>query len=235
MYLAESLVNENWVVTGVGSRSVEDVRLSPQIRYLKCDFNQSGEILRLATEMDHVPDVIINAAAMRKPAPYDSNSLEGLEQLIRINAVAPYIITQALLARKAEDQRCSVIMINSEAAYHSYADIAPYSASKAALLALARALADSTIGTKAAVSTIVLGPLANVDRRESLGRIARDRGLTESSVTEAYVRKQNPRLVITDLIDFDQVLKCVHFICALGQTANGMVCRLDGGASGIVF
>jgi NAD(P)-dependent dehydrogenase (short-subunit alcohol dehydrogenase family) len=234
-HLARSFADREWQVTGVGRQPASEASLPAGVRYLRCDLSAGTEIDELATKLDDLPDLIVNNAAIHAPPGADGPNFDYVEQMMRVNAVAPFLLTRALLLQKAEERPCTVIMLNSEAAYHTAVGIGTYSASKAALLAFTRALADEFKGKNASIATVVLGPLANDDKRHRLQKLAAQKSMNEQEITAFFLKRWNPNMVVDQLIDFDKVLQSILFIESLGATANGMICRLDGAASGTLF
>jgi hypothetical protein len=82
------------------------------------------------------------------------------------------------------------------------------------------------------VATLLLGPLADERKLHELSEIARRRGTSTAEVTKAFLRKANPSYVTDSLIDLDACFRSVEYIAGLGRSANGMVCRVDGGSAG---
>jgi NADP-dependent 3-hydroxy acid dehydrogenase YdfG len=84
-------------------------------------------------------DVLIHAAGVIVPARMESAHIEDFDLQYRVNVRAPYRITQALLPllRKSRGQ---VVFINSSAARRAGAGVGQYSATKAALTAVADSL-----------------------------------------------------------------------------------------------
>jgi hypothetical protein len=87
-------------------------------------------------------------------------------------------------------------------------------------------------GTPAAVASLVLGPLATPQRTAELRQLAHRHNRPVEELAAYALKKSNPDLVLTDFIDLDACFSSVEYIVGLGATANGMVCRLDGGSAG---
>jgi NAD(P)-dependent dehydrogenase (short-subunit alcohol dehydrogenase family) len=158
--------------------------------------------------------------------------VDDLERMFRINAFAFYIAIRAYCARPHLAPFCSCVVVNSDSIYHAGDQTGAYAASKAALRVLTASLADSCRTTNASVATLLLGPLADTAKRAHLAALAQKRAVTEEALTREYLRRSNPFLVIEQLIDLDACYESVRHMVALGKTANGMLCKLDGGSSG---
>lgn len=77
-----------------------------------------------------------------------------------------------------------------------------------------------------------LVPLADDKKRMEFRAIAQKRGMTEDQVLRPFLERSNPSFVIKSLIQYGPCLQSIKYIASLGQAANGMMCKLDGGSSG---
>lgn len=84
-------------------------------------------------------DVLVHAAGDYSMGGVAEVPVEFLDRLLRVNLLAPYALTRALLPalRRTQGQ---VVFVNSSAALHPSAGVAAYAASKAGLRAFADAL-----------------------------------------------------------------------------------------------
>lgn len=215
-------------VVAIGRKPPDDPAVPTGVEYIQADLADPDAPKRIVARLARRPSLILHSAVS-----YPSAETE-LETLFQINTFAPVRLTRAVLAKHydADAPVCSVVTVNSEAISNADAASGPYAASKAALRVMAAALAHEARDVNAAVATLMLGPLANSYKREELARVAARKGIEVAAVTRLFLRKSNPNLVIDDLLEFDQCLMCIDAIKALGRAANGMVCRLDGGAGG---
>lgn len=227
-YTATKHVSRGGLVVAVGRKPPDDPTVPSGVDYIQADLAAPGAPERIVARLTRRPTLILHCAVSYPSADSD------LETLFQINTFAPFRLTRAVLAKPcdADAPVCSVVTVNSEAISNADAVSGPYAASKAALRVMTAALAHEARESNAAVATLLLGPLANPSKREELARIAARKGLEVAAVTRLFLRKSNPNLVIDDLLGFEQCLVCIDAIKALGRAANGMVCRLDGGAGG---
>lgn len=231
-HLAARLAEEGWKVTGLGRRPENNSFTARGIDYLQADLSLPETLESLPARIGDTPDLIVHNAVSYPGQDTSVPALSDLESVFRVNALVPYRLTLDLLSVKPQDRFCSYIVVNSEAIYHADQRSGVYAASKAALRVLTTALADACRSRNASVSTLLLGPLPDPRKVETIRWIAEERGLTEDEITRIYLRKSNPDLVIDTLIDFESCFKSIEYIVSLGPIANGMVCKLDGGSSG---
>jgi len=94
-------------------------------------------IAALKSEFQHI-DIIVHSAADYVRGPVSSAPLADFERLYRINVLAPYALTQALLP-VLPPQQGQIVFVNSSAGLAAPEDLSQYAATKHAL----RAIADS--------------------------------------------------------------------------------------------
>lgn len=229
-HAATVLAREGWMVTGVGRKSPGHSDVPGGIRYVQADLSNVGELAALPARIGACPNLFIHCAVSY--AGGGTNNPEAIEDVFRVNAVAPYQLTLDLLKLKSKEQFACFILVNSEAIFNADEKSGVYGASKAALKVLTSSLAHGCRDQNASVSTLLLGPLANERKREEIKDLALRKNLSPQELTRLFLRKSNPNLVLSDFIEFDACLKCVRCIFELGVAANGMLCRLDGGAGG---
>jgi NAD(P)-dependent dehydrogenase (short-subunit alcohol dehydrogenase family) len=230
-HIATRLAQEGWRVTGLGRRAAG--RSDAQgIDYLQADLSRQADLDGLLDRIVGAPDLVIHNAVAYPAQGADGPDPSGLEDVFAVNAFAPYRLTQRLLGQQPPDHFCGVIVINSESMFHADHKSGVYAASKAALRVLTTALAEGCRSRNASVSTLLLGPLADPGKVTELRAVAAKRGIDEAEITRVFLRKSNPDLVIDALIDFDACFRSVQYLAGLGRTANGAVCRLDGGSAG---
>ncbi|MGW7543005.1 SDR family NAD(P)-dependent oxidoreductase [Streptomyces sp. NPDC054770] len=231
-YLAASLAAEDWDVTGVGRCPRERVPALPNLTYLQADLSDPRAPAALSERLDPALDLVVHCAVAYPPARPSGPALPDLEEVFRVNAFTPYLLTLNLLARKPADRFCTYVVVNSESIYSADDHSAVYASSKAALRVLTAGLAAGCRSAEAAVATLLLGPLADRAKLAEAETIAGRRKLPASDVVRLFLRRSNPNLVIDEFIDYASCFRSVRYIAELGPTANGMLCKLDGGSSG---
>lgn len=230
-HVANRLLEDDWAVTGVGRRPFESIVPAPKYEYVSADISDPAALDQMLGDSGRVPDLVVHNAVH---ANWDSSKLDltGMEEVLRVNAVAPYLITRDLLARKPDSDFLSCVFINSEAVFHADQDSCAYAASKAALRVLSAGLSASVRDGNAALATLMLGPLADQSRLDQAHAIAEKKEMTPTQVVKLFLRNTKPDMVIDELIDYESCYRSIRYIHELGRAANGMVCRLDGGSAG---
>lgn len=232
-FCAAALAEDGWDVIAQGRRSAEDAQMPSSIQYFSADFSSEAETTKFANDIQGCPDLVVHCGVTYPPA--TSNIVpEDLEvsRIFNVNTFAPIRISEVLLQNKPDMKAATFIFVNSEAMFSSDASSGVYAASKAALRVLTASFADRCRGKSAASSTLLLGPLGSQKKRDELKIIADKHGLSIEELTKRFLSKSNPNLMIDGFIEHDLCLKSILYMESLGQAANGMMCRLDGGSAG---
>ncbi|WP_320782034.1 SDR family oxidoreductase [Streptomyces sp. CRN 30] len=222
---ARRLAAEGWSVTGAGRRPAAAVERPVPFDYRSADLSRPETCPEVAAAAGDGWDLVVHSAVYY--ADFHQRPRLGFadtEEMLRVNALAPYHLTLEILDRQPPERFCSVVVVNSEAMYHADRQSAPYAASKAALRLLTAGLAETCRERRAAVSTLFLGPLDDERKRADLRAIAVKLGADEEDVTRKYLKRSNPDLVIEELIDYASCFRTIRHLRDLG--------RLDGGSAG---
>jgi short-subunit dehydrogenase len=110
-------------------------------------------------------DMLVHSAAMITMGPVESAPVEELDRQYRVNLRAPYVLTQALLPL-LRARRGQIVFINSSAGLTAVPQFSQYSATKAALKALADSLRAEVNASGVRVLTVYPGRTATPMGRE---------------------------------------------------------------------
>jgi NAD(P)-dependent dehydrogenase (short-subunit alcohol dehydrogenase family) len=135
--------------------------LDVRVKYVVADMSSRAEANRLATlatEAMGKVDILINNAGTNKPQPIDQIDDELWNELVELNLSSCMALTRALAPGMKERKWGRVIHISSIMGHSSAAGRNAYSATKTALLGLARASANDLGPFGVTVNCIAPGP-----------------------------------------------------------------------------
>lgn len=151
-------------------RSVADCvrEHTPAVRFYPVDLSfdaqteQLGE--RLRSDLDKL-DVLVHSAGVISMGPLEHASREDFDRQLRINVLAPFALTRALLPllRRSRGQ---IVFINSTAGLTARSEVGQYAATKHALRAIADSLREEVNGDGIRVLSIFLGRTATALQSE---------------------------------------------------------------------
>jgi NADP-dependent 3-hydroxy acid dehydrogenase YdfG len=150
-----------------GVKALEEVAssirsISTALLPYPADLIRDEDVNRLVTglqsDFQHI-DIIVHSAAAYARGPFASAPVADLERQYRINVLAPYALTQALLPM-LPPQRGQIVFVNSSAGLAAPENLGQYAATKHALKAIADSLRKEVNQDGIRVLSIYLGRTA---------------------------------------------------------------------------
>jgi len=153
--------------------------------------------------------ILINNAGIADSAPFAKTTLEQFQKIMNINVTGTFLCTREVLPSMLEAKAGRIVNIASTAGLEGSAYIAPYSASKHAMIGLTKSLAMETIGTQITVNAVCPG---YTDTEMAQLAVDTAASKTGKSVDEAraMIAKQNPQ---RRMIHPDEVAEMVAWLC----------------------
>ena len=103
--------------------------------------------------------VLVNNAGIARAGPFVETDVQTLRQVLEINVVAPFVLMRQAAIKMLRAGSGQIINIASDAALRGIATMAPYVASKHALLGLGRSLTQELRGQGIRLTTYCPGPI----------------------------------------------------------------------------
>lgn len=139
---ADALTTAGWRVYGI-SRTIEQTSPAPAFRCLNCDVTDEAQVAKVIQRIDAEAgrlDAVINCAGSVMSGAFEDTSHEEAARQFSTNYFGTANVCRQALPLLRRQQRSSLVNIGSIAGQVPMAFQAHYSASKAALTALTRAL-----------------------------------------------------------------------------------------------
>ncbi len=123
-----------------------------------------------------------------------------------------------------------IVFISSELTVQIPAEMIHYGVTKTAQLAVARGLAETTVGTGVTVNSVLPGPTASEGVKTFVGQMAQEQGKDEAAVEEEFFRTARPSSLLQRFIEPEEVAEMIAFVCSpVSSATNGTSLRADGG------
>jgi len=107
---------------------------------------------------------------------------------------------------------------------------AGYGVTKTAQLAVARGLAETTVGSNVTVNSVLPGPTKSEGVEEFVEGLAAKQGLTAEQVEQQFFEKARPSSLLKRFATPEEVAALVAFVSSpLSSATNGAALRVDGG------
>jgi NAD(P)-dependent dehydrogenase (short-subunit alcohol dehydrogenase family) len=126
-----------------------------------------------------------------------------------------------------------ILFISSECAYLVPPDMISYSATKAALHAVARGLSQLTKSTAVTVNTVVPGSTLTEGAQVFLANKAKTENKLIDEVEQSFFEGERSNSLLQRFARVEEVASTVAYLCSpLSSATNGSVVKVDGGSSG---
>ena len=201
------------IVTGTSSAGQ-----APQgCQYLACDFTHRAALTAFAEEMAARDlAVLVNNAGINEVAPLEEYDAETFERLHQVNVTAPFILCSAVVPGMRKRRFGRIVNITSIFSVVSKAGRAAYSASKAGLVGLSRALALEVAADNVLVNCLAPGFV--------------DTALTRHILGAGQIRHLAARIPIGRLAQPEEIAQWVRFLASEENTyLTGQNLLVDGG------
>lgn len=127
-------------------------------KHICTDLSDDDAIMELVKSLDFSLDGVVHCAGYTIPKPFQYLSRDNIDGVMKVNFLAPVLLTQLLLKNKKLKRNCSMVFISSiSGTLVSYIGGSVYSASKGAINGIAKTLALELASKQMRVNTITPG------------------------------------------------------------------------------
>lgn len=164
--LAQRLLADGWSVVGL-DRDAERARTLPTVDWHLGDLGVPGDLARLtAGLLEAGPfDLVVHNAGISCVGPFEASALDAAREVLRVNLLAPLLLTPALLAAGRMRVGGALVLVSSLSHQLGYPGAAVYAATKDGLASYGRSLAAALHGTGLHVLTVFPGPTRTAHAR----------------------------------------------------------------------
>ena len=169
---------------------------------LVCDVTDPESVSAMALRAQELVggvDILINNAGIARSAPFLKVSLDQWESVMRVNATGALLVTQAFLPEMLARGWGRIVNVASLAGLEGARYVTAYTASKHALLGMARCLARELVGTGVTVNSVCPGYVDTIMTGKNIEWIAlkTNRDVDEVRATLKMLQPGD-RLITTD-------------------------------------
>jgi len=162
------------------------------------DFTSHDELVERATHALGSLDILVNNAALEENAFYADHARDKIEQMVRIDLLAPMLLTRSVLPQLLARKAGHIVNIASVAGKNGAAYDASYAAAKAGLIVFSQSLRAELKGSGVGISCVSPGFISDV------GMYANKTRATNNTRTLRAAGESSPQLVA------DSVLRAIR-------------------------
>lgn len=195
------------------------------------DAGSTGQFLDAAQEFGSI-DIVVNNVGNSPARNFQRLEDEDWSQLLELNLMAAVRCTRALLGGMRERGFGRVVMVSSLAARQPDAALVDYAAGKAALSAMAKALA----GRYGRDGVLVNSVLPGLIHTPMWDRAAAEIAAATESDPESVIAGMARQVPLGRYGTAEEVASVIAFLCSDDASyVNGVAIEIDGGLSGSVY
>ena len=192
-------------------------------------------VTQVTSQFPHV-DILVNNLGSYEPKPFEAISDKDWQTIIETNFMSGVRLSRHYLPRMMTKNWGRIIFISSESAVNIPVEMIHYGVTKTMQLALARGLAETTVGTAVTVNSVLAGPTKSEGVEKFVGDMAKSRGVEPSVVEREFFETVRPSSLLKRFATTEEVAALVAFVASpLSSATNGAALRVDGGLVRSIF
>jgi len=182
--------------------------------------------------LERFPDlaILVNNVGIFEPRPFEEIRDHEWQKMIEVNFMSGVRLSRHHLPRMRARGWGRIIFIASESAVNIPVEMIHYGVTKTMQVALARGLAETTVGTGVTVNSILPGPTRSEGVGQFVKDLARSQGKTEEEMERAFFETARPSSLLRRFETTDEIAGLVAFVASpMSSATNGAALRADGG------
>ena len=242
--IARALAREgaSVVITGRTQERVDNA--TQNVRQEIRDAKISGIAADLATSdgiskcIQAVPtvDVLINNLGVYELKPFEQITDDDWHAIIETNFMSGVRLSRHYLSRMKAANWGRIIFISSESAANIPVEMIHYGVTKTMQVALARGLAETTVGTDITVNSVLAGPTRSEGVEKFIVDMARTKNATPDKIEKEFFQTARPSSLLQRFATTDEVAALVTFVASpVSSATNGAALRVEGGLLRSIF
>lgn len=237
--IAELLYKEGATVY-LNGRS--QLRVDEALKHLHASAGVSGTAYGLASDLataegaskliSELPDVdiLINNVGIYEPKEFAQITDEDWLHTFEVNVMSGIRLSRHYIEGMRKRDWGRIVFISSESGVNIPSEMIHYGVTKTAQIAVARGLAETTVGTKITVNSVLPGPTASEGVEQFIKEMAKQGNTNAESVEKELFEKIRPTSLLKRLATSEEVASMVAYVCSpLAAATNGAALRVDGG------
>ena len=175
-------------------------------------------------------DILVNNLGIYGAKAFGEISDNEWMQFLEVNVISGVRLSRHYLPLMLQKNWGRIIFISSESGVNIPAEMIHYGVTKTAQLALARGLAETTVGSNVTVNSLLPGPTRSEGVEDFIQGLAKDQSISTEQVEKEFFEKTRPSSLIQRFATPAEVAELAAFIASpLSSATNGAALRVDGG------
>jgi NAD(P)-dependent dehydrogenase (short-subunit alcohol dehydrogenase family) len=172
-------------------------------------------------------DILVNnVGGVNARKPFDELQDADWREAFELNVLSGVRLTRRYLGAMRASNWGRIVFVSSESGIQIPPEFVQYGAAKAAVIALARGIAESLVGTGVTVNSVLPGPTLS----EAAMNLAAASGLSSAGLEKEVIEKRRPTSLLRRFATTAEVANLIAYLCSPASSAtHGASLRADGG------
>lgn len=215
----------------VAAASASILKKYPQahLESLVADLATAGAVEETIKRFPTV-DVLVNNLGVYGPKNFEDLSDEEWLSIIETNFLSGVRLCRHYLPAMKKANWGRILFLSSESGVNIPVEMIHYGVTKTMQIALARGLAETTIGTGVTVNSVLPGPTRSEGVEKFIADMAEKDGKTTAEVEKDFFATVRPSSLIQRFATVHEVATTVAYLASpLAAATNGAAVRAEGG------
>jgi NAD(P)-dependent dehydrogenase (short-subunit alcohol dehydrogenase family) len=175
-------------------------------------------------------DILVNNLGIYEHKAFEDLSDADWLRFFEINVMSGVRLSRHYLPRMKARNWGRIIFISSESGVNIPVEMIHYGVTKTAQIALARGMAETTVGTGVTVNSVLLGPTRSEGVGTFVAQAAKAQGIAVEEMERRFFETMRPTSLLKRFTLPSEVAALVVYVCSpLSSATNGAALRADGG------
>ena len=175
-------------------------------------------------------DILVNNLGIFEPKDFGEITDADWLRFFETNVLSGVRLSRHYFPQMKAKNWGRIVFVSSESAVNIPAEMIHYGMTKTAQLAVARGLAELTVGTGVTVNSVLPGPTRSEGVGTFVTQMAKARGVDEKAMEDEFFKTARPSSLIHRFAAVEEVAAMITFVCSAAASAvNGAALRVEGG------
>ena len=234
--IAKNLASEgaSVVVNGRSQESVDETVKSlsetkGKVMGLAADLSSAEGVQKAIAQYPQV-DILVNNLGIFEVKSFAEISDEDWQRFFDINVMSGVRLSRAYLPKMLDRNWGRIIFISSESGIQIPQEMIHYGMTKAAQIAIARGLAESTANTAVTVNSVLPGPTRTKGVEDYIQQMAKEKNASTEEIEKEFFAEDRPTSIIQRFIEPEEIANLVAYVASpLASATNGAALQVEGG------
>jgi NAD(P)-dependent dehydrogenase (short-subunit alcohol dehydrogenase family) len=175
-------------------------------------------------------DILVNNVGIFEPTEFEQITDADWIRFFEVNVLSGIRLSRHYLGGMRATNWGRIVFVSSESGVQIPAEMIHYGMTKTAQVAVARGIAETTVGTGVTVNSVLPGPTSSDGVATFVAQMAESRGVDFGTMERDFFKHARPSSLLQRFATPDEIASMIVYVCSSKASAtNGAALRVDGG------